>query len=82
MISKHDILTKTHKEFLITRFTHIQFLTLIQLHIANQVLINTGMGSEADVLNALSNIGKVKEIYEVHSMYNVVVRLKLLHTKH
>ncbi|MEM0474925.1 MAG: Lrp/AsnC ligand binding domain-containing protein [Zestosphaera sp.] len=40
------------------------------------VLINTEIGSEADVLNALANIEGVKEIYEVYGMYDVVVKIE------
>ncbi|PUA33189.1 MAG: AsnC family transcriptional regulator [Zestosphaera tikiterensis] len=40
------------------------------------VLINTEIGSESDVMNALSKIDGVKEIYEVYGMYDIVVKVE------
>lgn len=40
------------------------------------VLINTDMGSEAEVSKALEEIGEVKEIYGVYGVYDLVVRVE------
>ncbi len=40
------------------------------------ILINTEIGSESDVMNALSKIDGVKEIYEVYGMYDIVVKVE------
>ncbi|MEM2020804.1 MAG: Lrp/AsnC ligand binding domain-containing protein [Zestosphaera sp.] len=40
------------------------------------VLINTEIGSETDVLNALANIDGVKEVYEVYGMYDIVAKIE------
>jgi len=40
------------------------------------VLINTEIGAESEVVNALSKIDGVKEIYEVYGMYDIVVKIE------
>ncbi len=40
------------------------------------VLINTDMGSEAEVSKALEEIGEVKDIYGVYGVYDLVVRVE------
>jgi DNA-binding Lrp family transcriptional regulator len=40
------------------------------------VLINTEMGSETEVLEALKKIGNVKEAYTVYGVYDIVARVE------
>ncbi|MCD6324166.1 MAG: Lrp/AsnC ligand binding domain-containing protein [Desulfurococcales archaeon] len=40
------------------------------------VLINTEIGAESEVINALSKIDGVKEIYEVYGMYDIVIKVE------
>jgi len=40
------------------------------------VLINTEIGAESDVINALTRIEGIKEIYEVYGMYDIVVKVE------
>ena len=40
------------------------------------VLINTEIGTESEVMNALAKIEGVKEIYEVYGMYDIVVKVE------
>jgi DNA-binding Lrp family transcriptional regulator len=40
------------------------------------VLINTEIGTESEVINALSKIEGVKEVYEVYGMYDIVVKVE------
>lgn len=40
------------------------------------VLINTDMGSEAEVSSALREIEEVKKVYGVYGVYDLVVRLE------
>ncbi|RLI10428.1 Lrp/AsnC family transcriptional regulator [Candidatus Bathyarchaeota archaeon] len=40
------------------------------------VLINTDMGSEAEVSKALREIEEVKDVYGVYGVYDLVVRLE------
>lgn len=40
------------------------------------VLINTEMGSESEVLNALKKINDVKEAYVVYGVYDLVVKVE------
>jgi len=40
------------------------------------VLINTEMGSENDVLNALKKINEVKEVYVVYGVYDIIVKVE------
>ncbi len=39
------------------------------------VLINTEIGAESEVINALTKIDGVKEIYEVYGMYDIVIKV-------
>jgi len=40
------------------------------------VLINTEMGSETEVLEALQKTGNVKEAYVVYGVYDIVARVE------
>ena len=40
------------------------------------ILINTEIGTESEVMDALSKIEGVKEIYEVYGMFDVVVKVE------
>lgn len=40
------------------------------------VLINTEMGSEADVSRELSEIEEVKEVYGLYGVYDLIVRVE------
>ena len=40
------------------------------------VLINTEMGSESEVLNALNKINDVKEAFLVYGVYDIVVKVE------
>jgi DNA-binding Lrp family transcriptional regulator len=40
------------------------------------VLINTEMGSEAEVLDALQKMGSVKEAYIVYGVYDIVAKVE------
>jgi DNA-binding Lrp family transcriptional regulator len=40
------------------------------------VLINTEMGSETEVLEALQKMGNVKEAYVVYGVYDIVARVE------
>jgi len=40
------------------------------------VLINTEMGSETEVLEALKKMGNVKEAYVVYGVYDIVARVE------
>jgi DNA-binding Lrp family transcriptional regulator len=40
------------------------------------VLINTEMGSEAEVLDALQKMGNVKEAYIVYGVYDIVAKVE------
>jgi len=40
------------------------------------VLINTDIGSENEVANALSKIDGVKEVYQVYGIYDIVVKVE------
>ena len=40
------------------------------------VLINTEIGAESEVINALTKIEGIREIYEVYGMYDIVVRVE------
>jgi DNA-binding Lrp family transcriptional regulator len=40
------------------------------------VLINTEIGTESEVINALSKIEGVKEVYEVYGMYDIIVKVE------
>ncbi|RLG82224.1 MAG: Lrp/AsnC family transcriptional regulator [Thermoprotei archaeon] len=40
------------------------------------VLINTEIGAESEVMEALSKIGGVKEVYEVYGMYDIVAKVE------
>jgi len=40
------------------------------------VLINTEMGSEAEVLDALQKMGNVKEAYVVYGVYDIVAKVE------
>jgi len=40
------------------------------------VLINTEMGSETEVLEALKKMGNVKEAYLVYGVYDIVARVE------
>ena len=40
------------------------------------VLINTDIGSEENVTNALNKVEEVKEVYGVYGVYDLVVRVE------
>lgn len=40
------------------------------------VLINTDMGSEENVTNALNKVEEVKKVYGVYGVYDLVVRVE------
>ncbi len=40
------------------------------------VLINTEIGAESEVINALAKVEGIREIYEVYGMYDIVVRVE------
>jgi DNA-binding Lrp family transcriptional regulator len=40
------------------------------------VLINTNMGADAEVSEALRKIDEVKEVYGVYGVYDIVVRIE------
>jgi DNA-binding Lrp family transcriptional regulator len=40
------------------------------------VLINTEVGSEADVLKDLKKIAEVQEVYAVYGVYDIIARVK------
>ncbi len=40
------------------------------------VLINTEMGSESEVMNALKKISDVKEVYVVYGVYDVIAKVE------
>jgi DNA-binding Lrp family transcriptional regulator len=40
------------------------------------ILINTEIGTEGEVMDALSKIDGVKEVYEVYGMYDVVAKVE------
>ncbi len=40
------------------------------------VLINTDMGADAEVGDALEKIDEVKEVYGVYGVYDIVVRIE------
>ena len=40
------------------------------------VLINTDMGADAEVADALREIEEVKEVYGVYGVYDIVVRIE------
>ena len=40
------------------------------------VLINTEIGAESEVINALAKVEGIREIYEVYGMYDIVARVE------
>ncbi len=40
------------------------------------ILINTEIGAESEVMDALAKIKGIKEIYEVYGMYDIVVKVE------
>jgi DNA-binding Lrp family transcriptional regulator len=40
------------------------------------VLINTELGSEADVLKDLKKVAEVQEVYAVYGVYDIVAKIK------
>jgi len=41
------------------------------------IVINTEMGCEKEVKNSLSIIPEVKEVHEVHGIYDLIVRVEV-----